>query len=185
MKILISLLFLVLCLPAHADWMMATNTGFHSSTDGNSSYKFSDMINHVFVGASIGTKAQLFIGQNVTYQTTTFTTSTTSKITTLELGPRINYYFNNDKTILMVLAWNPYAKGSRTTVTGASQDVSGYSFLAGLGYEIKLNRNFYLGASIMYYSLTVTKSETNNTSTEVSEAYSIVTPMINMSFRFR
>lgn len=185
MKLLICSIFLFLSIPAHADWMIALNSGYHSSTDGNSKYKFDDMINHLFIGASVGVKGKLYIGQNVTHQSTNYKTTSTSKISTLELGPRINYYFNTDKTILLMLAWNPYAKGTRTTAAGASQDISGYSFLAGLGYEIKLNKGFFLGASIMYHGLNITKSETSNVSTEVSESYSSITPMINMSFRFR
>jgi hypothetical protein len=170
---------------AHADFMIALNSGYYSSTDGKTNYAFNDMTNHIFIGASLGSKAQFYLGQNVTKKVTQYKTSGTYKISTLELGPRVNYYFNTEKTILVILAWNPYAKGTRTTAAGASQDISGSSLLAGFGYEIKMNRNLFLGTSIMYQSLSVSKYEVNNASTEVSESYTAITPMINLSFRFR
>jgi len=172
-------------MPAHADFLLGINSGYHSSSDGSTKFTFNDMINHGFVGASIGSKGQLYIGQNFSYQTTTYKTTGTDKISALELGPRLNYYFNADKTVLLMLAWNPYAKGTRTTSAGATQDVSGWSYLAGLGYEIKINRAFYVGASIMYHSINLTKYEVDSTSTEVSQSYTSISPMINMSFRFR
>lgn len=84
-----------------------------------------------------------------------------------------------------MLAWNPYAKDSRTTSGGASQDISGRSYLAGLAYEVRMGRGFFLGASIMYPAINVTEYEVNNSTTEVSKTYSSITPMINLSFRFR
>lgn len=185
MKKLLTICVLMLSVSAHADWLIGLNSGYHSSTDGNTKFEFSDMINHAFIGASIGSKDLLYIGQNISYQSTQYKTSGTDKISALELGPRLNYYFNTDKTVLLMLAWNPYAKGSRTTSAGASQDISGWSYLAGLGYEVRMSRGFYLGASIMYHALNVTEYEVNNTTTEVSETYSSITPMINLSFRFR
>jgi hypothetical protein len=170
---------------AKADFMLALNSGYYSNSDGSTKFTFSDMTNHLFIGASLGSKAQLYLGQNVSKKVTQYKTTGTDKISTLELGPRINYYFNVDKTLLMILAWNPYAKGERTTAAGATQDISGYSFLVGLGYEIKMSRSLYLGTSIVYNALNISKYEVSNTSTEVSESYSSITPMINLSFRFR
>lgn len=185
MRKLLCLFLAVLSTSAHADWLVGLNSGYHSSTDGNTKFEFSDMINHAFLGASIGSKDLLYIGQNISYQSTQYKTTGTDKISVLELGPRFNYYFNTEKTVLLMLAWNPYAKGTRTTSSGASQDISGWSYLAGLGYEVKMSRGFYLGASIMYHNINITKYELSNVSTEVSESYSSIMPMINLSFRFR
>ena len=185
LKKLLLLLSLLTVMPAHASFLIGINSGYHSTSDGNTNFTFDDMINHGFIGASVGKRDQLYIGQNFSYQTTTYKTTGNDKISALELGPRLNYYFNADKTVLFMLAWNPYAKGTRTTAAGASQEVSGWSYLAGLGYEIKINSSFYAGASIMYHSLNITKYEVNSTSTTVSQAYTSISPMINMSFRFR
>lgn len=179
------LLVLLTASSASASWLIGLNSGYHSSTDGNTKFEFSDMTNHGFIGASIGSKDQLYLGQNFSYQSKTYKTSTSDEISTMELGPRLNYYFNTEKTILLILAWNPYAKGTRSASGGATQDISGWSYLTGLGYEIKLNRSFYLGASLIYHCLNISKYEINNASTEVSQAYTSLMPMINMSFRFR
>lgn len=170
---------------AHAEFLININSGYHANSDGNTKYTFNDLTNHAFIGASLGSKDQLFLGQNITKLSTSYKTATTTEISTLEVGPRITYYFNDTKTILFTLAWNPYAKGTRTTLAGVNQDISGSSFLTGLGYEIKLANKFFLGASLMYHSLSVSKAEANNVSTEVSESYTSITPMISMCFRFR
>lgn len=170
---------------AHGSFMVSMNSGYHSNSDGKNNYSFKDMTHHFFLGAGLGSKDQLFLGQNITSLSTEYKTSATTKISTLELGPRLIYYFNADKNILLTLAWNPYAKGERTTLAGATQDISGSSLMAGLGLELKMSQSFYLGASLMYHSLSVSKYEVNKVSTEVSESYTSITPMMNLCFRFR
>ena len=168
-----------------ADFKIDINTGFNSYEDGGTKFTFADTTNHIYIGASLGSKGQFYIGQNITILSHDFKTTTSTKVSTLELGPRMTYYFNNDRTIFVTAAWNPYAKGKRTTLAGLNEEISGYGLLAGLGYELKLSRNFYMGASLMYHALNVSKAEVNNTSTEVSETYTSLTPMINLGLRFR
>ncbi len=185
LMIILSLLSLSFSPFVLADFKIDTNTGFNTYSDGGTDYTFSDTTNHIFLGASFGAKTQLYIGQNVTIFSNEFKTATTTKINTLELGPRVTYYFNTDKTIFTTVAWNPYAKGKRTTLTGTTEEISGYGLLAGLGYELKLSRNFFLGASLMYHSLNVSESVVNSVATKVSQSYTSITPMINLSLRFR
>lgn len=183
-KIFLALMFLI-SRAAMADFKIDVNTGFNSYTDGATKFEFGDVTNHIFLGASIGSRDQLYIGQNITLFSNDYKTSTTTNVSTMELGPRLTYYFSTDKTVYLTLAWNPYAKGDRTTLAGTTEEISGSGLLAGLGYELKLTKNFFLGASLMYHSLSVTKAEVNNVSTEVSEKYSSITPMINLCLRFR
>lgn len=170
---------------ARADFKIDLNTGFNSYSDGANEFEFTDMTNHIYIGASVGSKDQLYIGQNITIYSNEFKTATTTDVSTLELGPRFTYYFSQDKTVFVTFAWNPYAKGTRTTLAGVSEDISGSSLLGGIGYELKLSRNFFLGASLMYHSLSVSKAEVNNASREVSESYTSMTPMITLGLRFR
>lgn len=179
------LISLLITTSAYADFKIDLNTGYNSYTDGANEFEFSDMTNHIFLGASIGSRDLLYIGQNVSVYSNEFKTATSTDISTLELGPRFTYYFTTAKTVFVTFAWNPYAKGTRTTLAGASEDISGSSLLGGIGYELKLNRNLYLGASLMYHSLSISKSEVNNVSTEVSESYTSMTPMICLGLRFR
>lgn len=184
-RLLLLLATLFISNGALADFKIDLNTGFNSYTDGANNFEFSDMTNHIYFGASIGSKDQLYIGQNISIYSNEFTTSTATEVSTLELGPRFTYYFSQDKTVFVTFAWNPYAKGERTTLAGTTEDISGSSLLGGIGYELKVSRNFFLGASIMYHSLSVSKAEVDNASREVSESYTSTTPMITMGLRFR
>ena len=170
---------------AHATFMIDTNSGFATSTDSKTQADISDTTNHIFIGASIGSKQRAFIGQNITIFSHQLKSTSTDKIDTLELGPRLTYFFDQDNVFYTTLGWNPYAKGKRT-VSNATEDISGYALLAGLGAELKINKSFHIGGSLNYHSLNISKSiDSSNVATTVSDTYTSLMPMLNLSFRFK
>jgi len=180
------IIFLILFVTqsAHAAFLIENTSSFTSSTDSKTSTSLSDLSNHLFIGASIGSKQQTFIGQNISYLTGQIQSTATNKINTLELGPKIIYFFSEDNVFYTALGWNPYAKGTRT-VSGVSSEVSGWAYLASLGAELKINRSFHIGASLNYHSLSITKSiSSSNVATTTSDAYTSLMPMINFSLHF-
>lgn len=181
------LLIFVLCgcsTVALARFEIQTSTGYVSSADGKTKNSFSDMTNHIFVGASFDSKEKIVVGQNVSIVSNQFKTTTTDKLSTTELGPRLNYYFNEDKTFFAAITWNPYAKGKRTAA-GVSEEISGWSYLLSMGAVSKLGNNFYLGASLNYHSLAISKAIAGTTATTVNNTYTSLMPMLNISMRFR
>ncbi len=188
MKITFSfILFLIILFSqtANAAFMVDWLAGYASHSEGKSNLEFGDMTHHFFLGATLGGKEKFYFGQNVSSVAREYKNTSTTKISTLELGPRMNWYFDEGKSIYMGLAWNPYVKGTRVQAGAASEDVSGWSYLASFGYELKISKNFHLGASLNYHTINISKAEVNNVSTEESSAYSSLTPMINLSFRFK
>lgn len=182
-KILFASLFLINT--THAAFIIDTMTGFSTSSDSKTATNISDVSNHIFIGASIGAKQRTFIGQNVTIFTHQLKSSTTNKVNTLELGPRLTYFFSEENVFYGTLGWNPYAKGKRT-IGSTTEDISGYGLLAGLGAEVKINRNFHIGGSLNYHSLSISKAiSASNVATTVSDTYTSLMPMLNLSFRFR
>ena len=182
-KCIIAFIFLINS--AHAAFMLDTMTGYSSSSDSKTTTNISDVSNHIFLGASIGVKQRAFIGQNITFFTHQLKTSSTNKINTLELGPRLTYFFNEENVFYGTIGWNPYAKGTRP-INGTTDEISGYGLLAGLGAELKINRNFHIGGSLNYHSLNISKSISSaNVATTESQTYTSLMPMINLSFRFR
>ena len=170
---------------AQAAFMINTMTGYSSSSDSKTTTDISDIANHVFIGASIGSKQRLFVGQNITFFTHQLKTSDTDKVNTLELGPRVTYFFDENNVFYGTFAWNPYAKGERT-IRSVTEEISGYGLLVGLGAEVKINRNFHIGGSINYKSLNISKAISSaNVASEVSDTYTSLMPMLNLSFRFR
>jgi hypothetical protein len=185
MKQLLFTFSLLMTCSSEAAFIIDTNTGFTTSSDSKTSTKTSDVSNYFFLGASVGAKQRAYIGQNIGLFTHQITSTTTDKVSTLELGPRLTYFFTEENVFYTTLGWNPYAKGSRT-VAGTAEDISGYSFLVGLGAEVKINRNFHIGGSLNYHTLNITKAiDANNVATTVSDKYNSLMPMLNLSFRFR
>lgn len=181
-KILFALLFVINS--AHAAFMIDTMTGFTTTTDSKTTTNTSDVSNHIFIGASLGARQRAYIGQNITIFNHQIKQTTTDKINTLELGPRFTYFFTDENVFYVTLGWNPYAKGKRT-VSSITEEISGYALLAGLGAELKINRNFHIGGSLNYHSLNISKAiSASNVATTVSDKYSSLMPMINLSFRF-
>lgn len=155
---------------ALADILFDASVFYDSTTLNDIDYTKKE--GHLFIAMPVAVKEQLYLGPNFIF---TDNQSTDGGTGTTEIGPRINYYFNQDKTFLLMLAWNPYVK-----LDNAGENVSAWSYLAGLGYEMKVNTNFFIGASLVYHSTTQT-DDTTNVKTETST----IRPMINFSFRFR
>ena len=170
---------------AHAKFEIQTSTGYSSNADGKTNYAFTDMTNHIFLGASFDNKDKYVVGQNISIISNQYKVSTTNKLSTLELGPRLNWYINTDRNFFVAVAWNPYAKGTRT-VSSTTEKISGWSYLLAFGAVLKMGGNFYMGASINYHSLSITEAiSSSNTASTVSNNYTSLMPMLNISFRFR
>lgn len=165
---------------ANADIMFQLTSSFHSrevNKGGNESIQE----HHLFVGMPVAVKEQLYLGLNVTYTKAEGGTY----LDTMEYGPRINYYINNDKTFLLFLAYNFVSggqHGASGSTTNGDDSIKGTAILTGLGYEFKVNSNFYIGASLVYHSTTYEdKSSTAAGDIKVSS----INPGINFCFRFR
>jgi hypothetical protein len=165
---------------AHADFMFDLSSGYHSRSVGENN-DYSIMEHHLFIGMPVAVKEQLYLGVNFTYTSE----SGGENLKTKEYGARINYYFNADKTFLLFLAFNPIMTVDKNSTSGAisqQESMSGSSYIAGLGYETKINNNLFMGATIVYHSATIddgTKSANSETK------YTSINPMINFSFRFK
>lgn len=167
-RILLTAFLLLGSTAAKADLMFDMSVFYDSTTIDKVDYTRKE--GHLFIAMPVAVKEQLYLGPNFIV---TDNQSNDGGVGTTEIGPRINYYFNQDKTFLVALAWHPYVK-----FDGSSD--SGHSYIAGLGYEMKVNTNFFIGASIVYHSITQSNETTN-----VDITTSTVRPMINFSFRFR
>jgi hypothetical protein len=165
---------------ANADIMFQLTSSFHSR-EVNSSGNESIQEHHMFLGMPIAVKEQLYFGLNVSYTKAEGGTYFDS----MEYGPRINYYINSDKTFLIMLAYN-FLSGSQHAASGnttnGDDSVNGTAMLAGLGYEFKVNSNFYIGASLVYHSTTY---EDKSGAAAADIKITSINPGINFGFRFR
>ena len=170
---------------SYARFEIQTSSSYSSYSDGKTKYTFSDMNNYLFIGASLDRGEKLLIGNHLGIYSIALKSANNDTLSMTEIGPRINYYFNEEHTLYSIIGWNPYAKGKRKAAGGASEDVSGWAYLLAFGGAFKITKGFYLGASINYHALSITESVVSSTSTKVSHSYSDIMPMLNMTFRFR
>jgi len=172
-RILLTALLVLASSETFADVLMFDASFFYDSSTAADKSNLTQKEGHLFIGTPVAVKEQLYLGANfiITDEQATNTVGTG----TTEIGPRLNYYLNQDKTYLVMLAWHPYVK-----IDNAPEYISAWSYAAGIGYEMKINTNFFIGASIVYHAL---NQKNDNTQEEAKS--STVRPMINFSFRFK
>jgi hypothetical protein len=102
----------------------------------------------------------------------------------LELGPRIVFFLNQGKNFLLSAGWNPYVKGTRN-VSGTSADIAGTSYLVSLGFQVKITKKLFLGGSVNYHAIAITTETVDNTESTVTNSYTSLMPMIELSVRFK
>ncbi|MCO4794560.1 MAG: hypothetical protein KC493_12645 [Bacteriovoracaceae bacterium] len=166
--------------------MIELANNFTSDTDDQGGiFEFSRMTNQAYLGAAIGAKGKLFFGQNVTSFSRSYTTGAgTVEVSTLELGPRFQIYFSEALTWNLSMTWNPYAKGERTG-SGTTSDIDGWSYEIGLGYQYKISKRFYMGATVVYHALNITTvTDSANLETETTFAYTSIYPLLTLNMRF-
>ena len=146
------------------------------------------MRNMVLLGATIGKKDNLVIGQSIMSWNKEHkggSSLTAVDIALLELGPRVVWYLNDNKTVAFSGAWHPYVKGERKNSSGVSEDLSGSSIHAAMIYQFKVNKTFFIGASLNYHSVSIAEKTVGTTLTKVSEKYTDIYPAFDISLRFR
>lgn len=170
----------------HAGFLVDLSANYHSDEDDVETFSYSKMDYRGFLAANLDSKGKLYFGQNISQFGREYKNgATTGKYSVLELGPRFQYYFSGDRSFYMAAAWNPYVKGSRT-VSSEETDISGSSYFINFGWQLKISRSFALGASINYHSISITKeTDSDNVETDVTNSYSQIYPMIEISLRFR
>lgn len=180
-----TLLCLLFSLNLFARFEIQTSSSYSSYADGDTKFTFSNMNNYLFIGASLDRAENFLIGNHLGMYSFALKTANNDTLSITEIGPRVNYYFNEEHTLYSIISWNPYAKGKRQAKGAASEDVSGWAYLIGFGGAFKVTKGFYLGASINYHALSLTESVVSTTSTKITHNYSDIMPMLNMTFRFR
>jgi hypothetical protein len=184
------LLFLLLAIPfpAKASFLLQCGLNYQSledtsdSGEGESSRTF----HKVLLGASVNSRKTLFFGWNINSWSSTLKQGNGNEDTysVLEMGPRIQWFTNDNHNFYLSAEWNPYAKGEREK-GGTSRDISGSSMGFGLGYRFRLSRMIGLGASIHYHALSVSEEKIDSTENDVSDKVSNLMPMLELSILTR
>lgn len=171
---------------AEAGFIVDASFNYHSDEDDVTTFSYSKLDYRGFLGANLDSKGTFYFGQNISQFGRSFSNNgEEGEYSVLELGPRFQLYFGPDGPFYLGFAWNPYVNGTRQ-VSGTEVDISGSSYFVNLGFQVKLSRAFKIGASLNYHSISITKeTDSDNVETEVTNAYTNIYPMIELSLRFR
>jgi hypothetical protein len=184
------LLLALLLLPLTAKASLLIQYGLNysnqkDSSSGTGKYENSRTFHKGFLGASVNDRKTFFFGWNVNQWSSANQQGTSSEYTysMLEMGPRVQWFMNENYNLYLSAEWNPYAKGDRNT--GASKTITGSSMGVGLGYRFRLSRMVGFGAAIHYHSLNIKEEKSGSTETTVSDTVTNLMPMLELTILTR
>lgn len=179
------LLLLALLLPSLAQAALMLQYGLNYSsekdTTSNDDYDKTRTFHKVFLAASVNSNKTLFFGWNINSWGSTLTkNSDEEKYSVLEMGPRLTYFFNEERRLYITGEWNPYAKGDRDK-TGTTAKITGSSIGLGIGYRFKLSRLIGLGAGLHYHALSIKEEKVGSTENTISDSVTNIMPMLELT----
>lgn len=184
----LALLLLLVSFSANARFLVQYGLNYSSQSDdsdGEEKHENSRTFHKVLLGASVNPSKTLFFGWNINKWSSTNSqgSSAENSYSILEMGPRFQWFLNDNYNWYLSGEWNPYAKGDREK--DVKKEISGWSMGAGLGYRFRLSKAVGFGAAIHYHSYNIKESKTGSTENNVSNKVSNVMPMLELSILTR
>jgi outer membrane protein assembly factor BamA len=181
---LLFLFLLILPLTAKASFLFQYGLNYSSEKDDSSSGEFEESrtFHKAFLAASVDSKKTLFFGWNINSWNSKLSQGSAAESTysMLEMGPRLQWFLNENYNWYLSAEWNPYAKGDRDK-SAVNREISGSSLGFGLGYRFRISRYMGFGAGIHYHSLSVKEEKINSTENTVSDGVTNLMPMLELS----
>jgi hypothetical protein len=155
----------------------------YSDASENGDSDLTRLYNKLFLGASLNDKRTLYFGWNINSWSSSLQQGTSEEDSygVLEMGPRLQLFFNENFNFYLSAEWNPYIKGERDK-NGSSGDIEGSSYGIGAGYRFRLTKALGLGIAFHYQNLSVTKETINSSESTTSDSISNILPMLELSF---
>lgn len=179
------LIVLVFCLPLsiQANILIQYDLNYSSQEASATSSKYDQnrTFHKGFMGASVNANKSFYLGWNINSWSSSHSVGTgEDSYTILEMGPRLQWFLDDNYNWYLSGEWNPYARGDRVVSTISSK-VSGSSIGIGAGYRFKLSRFIGIGASIHYHSLSIDEEKIGSNETNVSDSVTNLMPMLEIS----
>jgi hypothetical protein len=175
-------------LKSNAGFYFQHSLSYLAESEDAESLEYTTMRNITLLGANFGKSGNWVIGQSImswSRETTNAAMTGESSISLLELGPRVQYFFNDGKNFYVSGVYNFYAKGDRQVNGAAEEEIEGTSFLISSGIQLKVSKKFYFGLSYNYHTLSISKTASGSTTSDVSQSYTYTFPSLEFSFRFK
>ena len=169
---------------SYAKFYAQLNLSYLNFSDNSSSEgKMTRSFQKLFLGASINSGNNLIFGWNINSWSSSIKQSSNDEETynLTEMGPRLQYFTNDNLNFYTFLEWNPYAKGSRKN-NGDNGDISGSSLGLGVGYRFRFSKKLGGGISLMYHNLSISNETVGSNESSRSDNISSIVPMFQISY---
>lgn len=188
MKLFFYVFFILFSVKSNA-WMLDLNSdlvteSFKTASEQKNSRQF-------FLLGALGDlgrydKTRYYLGWSVISAATQDTNEAANidqKFSTMDMGPILRIGFGSRGLYSLTLVYSLFAQGKLDT-NGASEKLTGSSYLAKFSMEPEVTENFRLGFGLNYYAAQYSKSVSNSVETDVSYKMQRMFPSLSLSYGF-
>jgi hypothetical protein len=185
-RLLLFLFAIVAVLPAYAyPPTIDANAFYFTDTfnynSANSAYK--RMMIDVSVGLPLTKKGNWVLGWNYGSYALSENPGTETSLKITDMGPKLEYYLNKDRTWLIAATYNLISKATYTS--GTSTELRGTSLKVEAGYMPMMWESVFMGAKLNWYKANFKEEITNQTSlAQVTHGRTIIYPTLAVTFRW-
>lgn len=130
-------------------------------------------------------KGRVVLGWNYASYTFTENPGVETSLTVTDMGPKLMYYINKDKTWVVAFTYNLITKGDYTAAGAASTELRGTSMKGEFGYLPMMWESVYMGAKLNYYQASFNEEITGTTTLDqVSHSRTVIYPTFAMTIRW-
>lgn len=157
-----------------------TDTLTYSSANSDYKRTFYDLM----VGVPLTKSRRIVIGWNYASMTYSDNPGTETSLKITDMGPKLMYYLNKDRTWVVAFTYNLISTGTYSS-GGTETELRGTSMKVEAGYMPEMWEDILMGAKLNYYKATFKEEVTNQTSlSQVSNSRTSIYPSFSFTFRF-
>lgn len=136
------------------------------------------------IGMPLTKKGQWVLGWNYSSYSFIDNPGTAETLTITDMGPKVVYYLNKDRTWVVSVTYNLITKGSYNGGSAVTE-LRGTSIRADFGYTPYMTDNLLMGAKLNYYKPTLSEEITNQTAlAKTSNSRTVIYPSFAITYRF-
>lgn len=185
-KILIGVL-LSFCTSTHAAQLFLETNAFYYS-DGlkvGSTTTDTTMLLDFALGFTLDKRGQWVMGWNYSMHTASTSGGSTEDYSSTEMGPKVLYFFDKDRSWSSSFTYNLIVDGSyKASASAATQTLRGSSMRFDVGYGAPITESLRLGGKIIYNASSFNEEIDTTTLTQVSYSRTFIYPALHLSYMF-
>lgn len=156
---------------------------FTYGSDSPSAYK--RLLYDLSANLPLTKKGSFLLGWNYAAYSFTESTDAETSLKVTDMGPKLTYYFDKDRTWVASFTYNLITKGTYSDAGAAETELRGTSMKFEAGYLPQMWENVFMGAKINYYKASFKEEITGQTSlAQVTHSRAVIYPTFAVTFRW-